>query len=67
VRRAAWGSPVGSKTEQTGLWSSSPKARGQIKELIGWANRGPGAARVDSVDVRWRSFTGDYADFRITE
>jgi acylphosphatase len=39
----------------------------EIKELIGWANRGPGAARVDSVDVRWRSFTGDYADFRITE
>jgi acylphosphatase len=39
----------------------------EIKELIGWANRGPGAARVDSVDVRWRSFTGDYADFRITD
>lgn len=39
----------------------------EIKELIGWVNRGPSAARVDSVDVRWRSFTGDYADFRITE
>ncbi len=36
-------------------------------ELIGWANRGPGAARVDNVDVRWRSFTGDYPDFRITD
>ncbi len=39
----------------------------EIKELIGWANRGPGAARVDNVDVRWRSYTGDYPDFRITD
>ena len=39
----------------------------EIKELIGWSHRGPGAARVDSVDVRWRSFTGDYPDFRITD
>lgn len=39
----------------------------EIKELIGWAHRGPGAARVDNVDVRWRSFTGDYPDFRITD
>jgi len=39
----------------------------EIKELIGWANRGPGAARVDRVVVRWRSFTGDYPDFRIVE
>jgi acylphosphatase len=38
-----------------------------IKELIGWAHRGPGASRVDAVDVRWRSFTGDHPDFRITD
>ncbi len=38
-----------------------------LKELIGWANRGPSAARVERVDVRWRSFSGDYSDFRITE
>ena len=38
-----------------------------IKELTGWAHRGPGASRVDAVDVRWRSFTGDYPDFRITD
>jgi acylphosphatase len=38
-----------------------------IKELIGWAHRGPGASRVDAVDVRWRSFTGDFPDFRITD
>lgn len=39
----------------------------EIKELIGWTNRGPSAARVDAVDVRWRSYTGQHADFRITD
>jgi acylphosphatase len=38
-----------------------------IKDLIAWANRGPSAARVDRVDVRWRSFAGDYHDFRILD
>lgn len=38
-----------------------------LKELIAWANRGPSAARVERVDVRWRSFVGDYPDFKITE
>lgn len=39
----------------------------QLKELIGWANRGPSNARVERVDVRWRSFVGDFSDFRILE
>jgi acylphosphatase len=38
-----------------------------LKELISWANRGPSAARVERVDTRWRGFSGDYPDFRITE
>lgn len=38
-----------------------------LKDLIAWANRGPSAARVERVDVRWRSFSGDYPDFRILE
>ena len=36
-----------------------------IKELTSWANHGPSAARVDSVDVRWRGYTGEFPDFRI--
>ena len=38
-----------------------------IKDLIAWAHRGPSAARVERVDTRWRSFTGEYSDFRITD
>jgi acylphosphatase len=38
-----------------------------LKDLIAWSNRGPGAARVERVEVRWRSFTGDYPDFRIVD
>lgn len=38
-----------------------------LKDLIAWANRGPSAARVERVDVRWRSFSGDHPDFRITD
>ena len=38
-----------------------------IKEIIAWAHHGPSAARVDQIDVRWRSYTGEYADFRILE
>lgn len=39
----------------------------ELKELIAWANRGPSAARVERVDVRWRSFVGDFSDFRIVD
>ena len=37
----------------------------RLKELIQWAQRGPSAARVDRVETRWRSYTGDFSDFRI--
>ncbi len=40
---------------------------GGIKDLINWAQNGPSAARVDNVDVRWRSFVGDFYDFRIVD
>ena len=38
-----------------------------IRELYSWAQKGPSAARVERVDTRWRSFTGDYAEFRIVD
>ncbi len=38
-----------------------------IKDFIAWAQHGPGAARVERVDVRWRSYVGDFFDFRILD
>jgi acylphosphatase len=38
-----------------------------IKDLIAWAQSGPSGARVDKVDVRWRSYSGEFFDFRIME
>ena len=38
-----------------------------IKEIVSWAHHGPSAARVETVDVRYRSYTGEYSDFRIVE
>lgn len=35
-----------------------------LRDFIGWAHKGPSAARVDNVDVRWRAFTGEHHDFR---
>jgi acylphosphatase len=37
----------------------------RVKEFLLWAQRGPGAARVDRVETRWRSYTGEFSDFRI--
>lgn len=37
-----------------------------VKDFLTWAHTGPSTARVDAVDVRWRSYTGEYTDFRIT-
>jgi acylphosphatase len=38
-----------------------------IRELYGWAQKGPSAARVDRVETRWRSYTGEFSDFRILD
>jgi len=37
----------------------------QVKDLLSWAQRGPSTARVDSVDTRWKSYTGEFASFAI--
>ena len=38
-----------------------------VRDLHGWAQKGPSAARVDRVDTRWRSYVGEYSDFRILD
>jgi acylphosphatase len=37
----------------------------QVKDLLAWAQHGPTTARVDKVDTKWRSYTGEFSDFRI--
>ncbi len=37
----------------------------QVKDFLAWAQHGPSTARVDKVETRWRSYTGEFSDFRI--
>jgi acylphosphatase len=37
----------------------------QVKDLLSWAQAGPTTARVEKVDTRWRSYTGEFSNFQI--
>lgn len=37
----------------------------QVKDFLSWAQHGPSTARVDHVETRWKSYTGEFPDFRI--
>ena len=37
----------------------------QVKDFLAWSQTGPSTARVDRVETKWRSYTGEYGDFRI--
>lgn len=39
----------------------------QVKDFLAWAQHGPSTARVDKVDTRWKSYTGEYATFYIEQ
>ncbi|MAQ18453.1 MAG: acylphosphatase [Sandaracinus sp.] len=36
-----------------------------VKDYLAWAQQGPSTARVDKVETKWRSYTGEFSDFRI--
>jgi len=38
-----------------------------VKDFLSWAQHGPSTARVDKVETKWRSYTGEFSDFRIAE
>ena len=40
--------------------------RAQVEEFIAWCRRGPEAARVDDLRVRWSPARGEFQSFRIT-
>jgi len=37
----------------------------QVKDFLSWSQSGPTTARVDNVDTKWQSYTGEFSDFRI--
>lgn len=38
-----------------------------VKDFLAWAQQGPATARVDKVETKWRSYTGEFSDFRIAK
>jgi len=40
--------------------------KSRIDEFIAWCRRGPPAAEVEDVRVRWREPRGDFRTFRVT-
>ena len=38
-----------------------------VKDFLAWAQAGPATARVDKVETKWRSYTGEFSDFRIAK
>jgi acylphosphatase len=40
--------------------------RANVNDLIDWCRKGPPVARVDSLDIQWEDFSGDFATFEIT-
>ena len=36
-----------------------------VKDFLAWAQQGPATARVDKVETKWRSYTGEFSGFRI--
>ena len=38
-----------------------------LRELLGWLQRGPTAARVERVDSRWRGYLGEWGSFAIVD
>jgi acylphosphatase len=37
----------------------------QVKDLLVWSQHGPSTARVEELDTRWRSYTGEFSEFKI--
>ena len=41
--------------------------RQQVTDLIDWCCKGPPVARVDSLDIQWEDFSGEFMKFEITK
>ena len=39
--------------------------RGEVQRMVAWCHRGPPGAHVESVEVKWKQATGEFAGFKI--
>ena len=39
--------------------------RSKITEFVSWCHKGPAAASVRSVEVKWQQATGEFKDFEV--
>lgn len=39
---------------------------GALRDLVTFCQKGPAPARVERVETRWRKYTGEFADFKIS-
>lgn len=37
-----------------------------VSDLVDWCRKGPPVARVDSLDIQWEAYQGEFEDFAIT-
>jgi len=37
-----------------------------VNSVVEWCHQGPPASKVDAVDVRYETYTGEFSDFAIT-
>ena len=40
--------------------------RERVGDLVDWCRKGPPVARVDSLDIQWEDYQGEFEDFEIT-
>ena len=36
-----------------------------VKDFLAWSQTGPSTASVERVETKWRSYTGEYSNFKI--
>ena len=39
---------------------------GSVSAVVEWCKKGPPLSIVNSVDIKWEDYTGEYGDFEIT-
>lgn len=38
-----------------------------VRKIVEWCHQGPAASKIDTVDVRYETYTGEFSDFMISD